>query len=55
MKTQELRQIIREEIQNIVDKNKPLNESIDPEILKNLLIGLQIATVGAAIAYRDIS
>jgi hypothetical protein len=55
MKKSELQQIIREEIQNIVDKNKPLNESIDPEILKNLFIGLQIATVGAAIAYRDIS
>ena len=55
MKRSELRQIIREEIQNITKKNNSLNESMDPEILKNLLVGLQVATMGAAIVYRDIS
>ena len=55
MKKSELKQLIREEIQNITNKNNSLNESIDPEILKNLLVGLQVATMSAAIAYRDIS
>ena len=55
MKKSELIQLIKEEISNILKKDKTLNESIDPEILNNLIIGLQIATVGTALVFRDIN
>jgi len=55
MNKSELKALIKEEIKKVLNEDVTINESVDPEILSNLLIGLQLAAAGTLLLYRDIS